>query len=147
MRFTLCLHISVSYGQEHSWQGPGVEEALQPCREQSPASTAPVPPPGSRSRLLSTAEGRLPAARGHPRVNRGSSSGMLGGARPVPVHVRVRRGGTLRGGNALLGRGSCQRHREALGGQRGKVLSPVGFAQWEIIAVTQTVAGRVIFFF
>lgn len=95
--------------------------------------------------LLPTAGGRLPAARCPGRAipaprGSGFSSGMLGGACPVPVHVGVRRGGTLRGDNALLCCGGCQRHREALGGQRGKVLSPVGFAQWEIIAVTQTVA-------
>lgn len=89
---------------------------------------------------LDTAGGRRPAARRNSFGSRGSSSGVLPGACPVPVDVGVRRGWALGGGGALLCCGSCQRHGEAFGGERGKVLSPVGFAQRQIIAVTQTVA-------
>lgn len=83
---------------------------------------------------------QLSATRKNVVSSRESSSGVLRRARPMPVHVRVRWGRALRGSNALLCCGSCQRHGEAFGGQRGKILSPVGFAQRQVIAVTQTVA-------
>lgn len=133
-------------GKVLAWRKHCSHAGSKPCQRSSSASSRQQEPLAQHSRRK-TCSSAVPR-QGHPCTKRsGSSSGMLGGARPVPVHVGVRRGGTLRGDNALLGCGGCQRHREALGGQRGKVLSPVGFAQWEIIAVTQTVAGRVIFFF
>lgn len=63
-----------------SWRGgrTAAMQGAEPCQHSSSASSRQQEPLAQHS----TAGGRLPAARGHPRVSRGSSSGMLGGPSP-----------------------------------------------------------------
>lgn len=113
-----------------------VQEA-ETCKHSSSAFSWPW------ATLLSSAGGRLPAAQSRWRNALGGrrcSSGVLGRACAVPVPGGRRWGGALRGGRALLCCSSRQGHGETFGRQCGKVLSPVGFAQREVAAVTQTVA-------